>query len=304
MARPDKQGIDYYPKDIDADQDDKLGMIIGEFGVKGELLFDKMCGWIYKHEGYFVRWEEDVQLRFLRRYDYCGFSVSFLNEVVPRFIKWGLFDKPVFDALNILTSKRIQKTWYDASRKRNGRKYYPDIWILSVNDALEAEEMAKKAEETPQSKVNEIKEDKTKVKRANALVVAVATPGRDEKVLKNEYKTLVDSLQNKDLKTVWTGLKEFIADKRPDFIEPYHEAWNLFAANYKLSQVEVITESRRKKFKTRINEQAFDFLKILEKIKVSNRLKGIDTNGNWKVTFDWIFENESNYIKILEGNYD
>lgn len=154
MARPNKKGIDYFPKDIDADQDDKLAMIIGEFGLKGEVLFDKLCGWIYKHEGYFMKWEEDAQLRFLKRYAYCGFSLSFILEAVPRLIKWGLFDRVVFDSFHVLTSARIQSTWIEATRKRSSRDIISDYWVI---DGVKAEETPKKAEETTQRKVKESK---------------------------------------------------------------------------------------------------------------------------------------------------
>ncbi len=157
MARPDKKGLDYYPKDIDADRDDKLSMIIGEFGYRGELLFDKICGAIYKNNGYYIEWNEQEQLKFLSRYNYCGFSVSFINEVVPRLIKWGLFDKSVFDSFHILTSIRIQKTWVDASRKRTGRTIDKRFWLIEVSGGIQAEETPKKAEETTQSKVKESK---------------------------------------------------------------------------------------------------------------------------------------------------
>ena len=161
MAAPIKQGIDYFPLDTDLDQDDKLGMIIGEYGEKGERLWIKMLAWTYKNEGYYFEWKEDVQLRFLRRYNYCGFSMSFIQEVVPRFIRWGLFDKTVFDAFQILTSNRIQKTWLDATRKRKERQINQNFWIIGVNDAAEAEETKEKAEFTDkrkEKKVNEIKE--------------------------------------------------------------------------------------------------------------------------------------------------
>ena len=147
-----------------------------------------------------------------------------------------------------------------------------------------------------------ISEDK--IIRANALVVADATPDDSQKILKKEYAELIKNLSGKELKIVWPGLKQFIIDKRPEFIEPYYEAWNLFAPPYKLSAASAINDSRRKKFKTRISEQHFDFMKILDKIKNSTQLRGIDTNSNWKVTFDWILENDKNYLKILEGNYD
>lgn len=163
MARPTRQGIDYFPYDVDLDQDDKLGMIIGEFQVKGEILYTKLCAWIYKTNGYYTEWNEEAQLRFLRRYDYCGFSVSFTNEVVPRLIKWGLFDKAVFDSFQVLTSARIQQTWQEATRKRKGCVIDVKFRVLVVIAAGKPEETTKKPEETPQSKLKESKLKESKV---------------------------------------------------------------------------------------------------------------------------------------------
>lgn len=163
MARPTKQGIDYFPMDVDLDQDDKLGMIIGEFGDKGERLWIKLLSWIYKNNGYYTEWGEDVQLKFLRRYNYCGFSMGFIKEVVPRFIKWELLDQVVFNTFHVLTSVRIQKTWLDATRKRKDREVDVNIWLLGVIDGLTAEETTKKAEEITQSKVKKSKEKKKRV---------------------------------------------------------------------------------------------------------------------------------------------
>lgn len=159
MARPTRQGIDYFPYDVDLDQDDKLGMIIAEYGFKGEALYTKLCAWIYKTNGYYTEWDEEVQLRFLRRYEYCGFSVSFINEVVPRFIKWGLYDKAVFDAFQILTSARIQATWLDASRKRKERLIDQKIWISVVSSGGKAEKTMVSGGSYTQSKVKESKEE-------------------------------------------------------------------------------------------------------------------------------------------------
>ncbi len=162
MAAPLKYGIDYFPYDIDMDNDDKLSMIIAEFGVKGELLWIKMLSYTYKNEGYYFDFKEDVLLKFLRRYNYCGFNMSFVKEVVPRFIKWGLFDQSVYDAFQILTSIRIQKTWLDATRKRIGCKIDSKFSLLEVSSGITAEETPKKTEVTDkekEKKEKEIKED-------------------------------------------------------------------------------------------------------------------------------------------------
>lgn len=141
MARPQKQGLDYFPMDVDMDLDDKMGMIIAEFGSEGEKAFTKLLCWIYKHEGYFAVWDEAGQLRFMRRYSYCGFSLSFIkNEVVPRCIKWGLFDRSVFESSQILTSIRIQETWLEVSRKRIGRVYKEKYWLIGVCSAVKPEQ--------------------------------------------------------------------------------------------------------------------------------------------------------------------
>jgi len=187
MAAPIKQGIDYFPLDTDLDQDDKLGMIIGEYGEKGERLWIKMLAWTYKNEGYYFEWREDVQLRFLRRYNYCGFSMSFIQEVVPRFIRWGLFDKTVFDAFQILTSERIQKTWLDATRKRIGRQINQKFWLNGVNDASEAEETKEKASFTDKRKEKKGKEIKEK-----EIVIGADAPKHPPKAIETFQKRETD----------------------------------------------------------------------------------------------------------------
>lgn len=164
MARPAKQGMDYFPMDVDLDQDDKLQMIIGEFGIKGELIYTKLLGWIYKHNGYFTPWGEVEQLKFAKRVSYIGGApVNLINDVVARCIKWGLFDESVFVSLQILTSVRIQKTWLDATRKRKDREIDNKIWLIEVNDGLKAEETQKTAEVIHKEKESKVKESKEEI---------------------------------------------------------------------------------------------------------------------------------------------
>jgi len=188
MARPSKQGMDYFPYDTDLDQDDKLGMIIGEFGHKGEYAYTKLLCWIYKNEGYYTEWKEDVQLRFIRRYSYCGFSLSFIvGELVPRCIKWGLFDKTVFDAFQILTSMRIQETWLQATRQRTGRLYNPNYWLIEVNTALQTGETKLIPEVI--DKVKESKSEESKEKEVLALNVPPPAIISDPEIVKKTAGT-------------------------------------------------------------------------------------------------------------------
>lgn len=206
MARPTRQGIDYFPYDVDLDQDDKLGMIVGEFKIRGETLYVKLCAWIYKTNGYYTEWNEDVQLRFLRRYEYCGFSVSFLNEVVPRLIKWELFDQAVFDSFHVLTSARIQETWLEVTRKRKDCIIDDKFLIKAVSSAAQPEETRLIPVDTPQSKVKETKENESRAPPPeNSLYGEIELCYDVEKLLLSN-RILLDSLCAKHHKNQNTGL--------------------------------------------------------------------------------------------------
>lgn len=217
MARPTRQGIDYFPYDVDLDQDDKLGMIIAEFKYKGELLFTKLCAWIYKTNGYYTEWDENAQLRFLRRYDYCGFSVSFINEVVPRLIKWGLFDKTVFDSFGILTSSRIQKTWWDATRKRTDRIYDNEIWILPVSSVNPAEETQVTGGSYAQSKV---KKSKVKKNTGNGGS-GQATSQKPKEALEEKQKAMV--IRQGEF---YKSLIPFVEQYGKEMIRAFYDHWS------------------------------------------------------------------------------
>ena len=64
--------------------------------------------------------------------------------------------------------------------------------------------------------------------------------------------------------------------------------------------MEKISKARVKKFNTRIKEKEFVFPAILKRLTLAD---DFTLTGSW-LTFDWIIESESNYLKILEGNYD
>jgi len=86
---------------------------------------------------------------------------------------------------------------------------------------------------------------------------------------------------------------------RPKDIEPYRDFWNMFATEKGLATIQTINDERRRKFKVRLGEKAFDFLDVISKASKSEFLK----TSSW-FGWDWIFENQKNYVKVVEGNYD
>lgn len=73
-----------------------------------------------------------------------------------------------------------------------------------------------------------------------------------------------------------------------------------------LPKVQKLTPGRKNKVKSRIKEMKGDMQQlelVFQKMEASDFCKGINSNG-WKATFDWVFDNDKNWVKVTEGNYD
>ena len=92
---------------------------------------------------------------------------------------------------------------------------------------------------------------------------------------------------------------------------PYQDIadkWNSICGEF-LPKVQKISDSRKQKIKSRLQEfgqpEAWmpTIEAIFETIAESDFLRGKNNTG-WSATFDWIFENPKNWVKVLEGNYN
>ncbi|HCT7953379.1 TPA: DUF4373 domain-containing protein [Enterococcus faecalis] len=158
MARPAKEGLDYFPLDVGIFEDEKIEAIAGEFGIKGELAVIKLLCAIYK-KGYFILRDDLSQATLLKRLP--GVSKEMLNQIVNRLVLWGFFDKELFDSVKVLTSENIQATFFEATKRRKTPK--PTKYIVNVNNNSQSETV--NADINAQSKVKESKVNKSKVNK-------------------------------------------------------------------------------------------------------------------------------------------
>lgn len=85
------------------------------------------------------------------------------------------------------------------------------------------------------------------------------------------------------------------------------DLWNTICSSF--PKLYVLSEARKNKIRVRIEEmggteKAMPLIKqIFEKAQTSKFLKG-DNKKGWKASFDWLFENDKNWVKVLEGNYE
>ncbi len=60
MARPQKDGLDYFPFDVDFMKDTKVRRIARTFGCTGTMAIVMLFTDIYRTRGYYMNWDEDT----------------------------------------------------------------------------------------------------------------------------------------------------------------------------------------------------------------------------------------------------
>lgn len=169
MARPQKLGLDYFPLDVDIDQDDKIQLVEALHGTAGFAVVIKLLMRIYK-EGYYYDWTEMEQLLFSRR---VNVDINVLNDIVNDCIKYGLFDQKLYEKYKILTSHGIQERYFEASKRRKNITVVNQYMLINeskivnaninrVNVDINGEVVEGNDAESTQSKVKESKEEESK----------------------------------------------------------------------------------------------------------------------------------------------
>jgi hypothetical protein len=312
MGRKAEPGIKYYRMECNHIRNKKVRLLFNEFEGTGYWVWQCILSTAYENKGYYFDCNDKDALELFAS-EVCKKRVSQVNEIISGCIRRSLFDKGVYDAFGVLTSSEMQEVYLDATaeRRRKGTivemvtdylllfpqqeesKRWENIQLLGDkiivprNNQISTRSNIENPRSNPQSKVKESKEEKKDAENPVSPTVVSPDPIKD---LEKEYKVLV-----KDKKDIFL----FIRDKKPAFIEPYYDFWNIFAGEHSLPKLTTINKKRKQHFAVRVKETSFNFPEILRKAKLSDFL----LTGSW-FGFDWIIQNDTNYLKVLEGNYD
>ena len=154
MARPKKTGLDYFPFDVDFFNDEKIEAISGEFGIKGEIVAIKLLAAIYRN-GYFIEWSEMLQMKMLKTLP--SISKELLTEIVQRLVRWNFFDEGLFNSDNVLTSRGIQRRYFEAMKRNSLSDSLPFLIVSAAETPINVTETPINAAKTPQNKEKESK---------------------------------------------------------------------------------------------------------------------------------------------------
>lgn len=219
MARPPKCGLSYFPIDTGFFDDSKTLEIMDACGAQSiSVLVYLLCN-IYEKEGYYIRWDNGQSLLTARN---LGIKRGAVQEVVDKATQVGFFDSGIYEKFEILTSRGIQKRYYDAisNFRRKGLTVRREIALIpQLSEFMQAETPVNVAE-TPVYACNNPTEKRREDKRREEEIRAEETPApvpflSDE--IKKTAEEMLGVVSPADYKTLC------------DFSRLYSEDWILSA---------------------------------------------------------------------------
>ena len=135
MARPSKQGLDYFPFDVDLLDDEKLDFLRERYGAIINDIYISLLCFLYKDEGYYIPYTTDEQKQdciwFIFKKTRGGkypIKLEAIPELIEACVARGLFSGDHYP--KIITSERAQATFYSCTVERKSVEINPEYWIL------------------------------------------------------------------------------------------------------------------------------------------------------------------------------
>ncbi|MCH5210688.1 MAG: DUF4373 domain-containing protein [Oscillospiraceae bacterium] len=165
-------GIPWFP--LDTHLDEKFELIEAEFGLTGFAVIVKLFQRIYGGQGYYCEWTNDVALLFGRNLDFKP-NNSILTKIINAAISRGLFDKELYDKYHILTSKSIQRRYFDAVSRRKNIGVKKEYLLIPVDRILKNVNISEKNADTCEQRREENRKEE-KMRKEDTKVSASAVP--------------------------------------------------------------------------------------------------------------------------------
>ncbi len=283
MARPIKDGVSYWPFDVDMLEDRKFKLIRAEFGIKGAYIALVILNSVYKDNGYYKRWDDDDCLMMSEDVG-DGCSPQLVRAVLNGCVRRGLFDESRFQMFGILTSAGIQRRFLQmVKNSREKIVFIKEYLLIDLHDQGLSEGVL------------------------NKVVLKTGFPEENPyKTEENPHKTGENSRKKKEIeKEIERDNKYTVSSASASGELSAKEVVELFNRLCpSLPKVIALTDARRtaiRKAGERLG--GFEnFEEFFKRIEASDFLTG--RNQIWKnCGFDWCLK-AGNIVKIQEGQYD
>lgn len=132
MARPKKNGLSYFPLDVDFFEDNKVKILKARYKADGIAMYVYLLCEIYK-QGYYIKVDDDFEYIIS---DDLGIDQNKVKQVLNFLLKRSLFDDKLFNLDKVLTSAGIQRRFQFAIKER-ARKNPVEVggyWLLKKEE--------------------------------------------------------------------------------------------------------------------------------------------------------------------------
>ena len=188
-----KVGLQFFYIDTNIELDDKIALIEAKHGHLGFYVVIKLFVKIYGDKGYYCNWTEEMSLIFSRRINVVPDQ---LNKIVEDAIKFKIFDGNLYKKFKVLTSKRIQEHYIEATKRRKIvelQKRY--ILICKQNDNIERDNVYIIDENVDSLKQMKVNEREMKVNEMNVTHADIFNYWNTKKII--THNQLTDAIKTK-----------------------------------------------------------------------------------------------------------
>jgi hypothetical protein len=159
MARPRKEGLDYFPHDCDAASDEKVETLMYLHGAKGYTFYFVLLERIYRSKTFELDVSDAETRQILSRK--MVITIEDFDQILETAIRYKCFDQEIYHNHQRLTSEGIRKRAETVISKRERMRN------KSASGVLKAETREVMPEEIAQIKVKDSKVKKSKAKDHN-----------------------------------------------------------------------------------------------------------------------------------------
>lgn len=276
-----KNDLDYFPLEININQDSKILLLEGKFGLEGFAVLIKLYIKIYGDKGYYCEWNEVEKLLFARM---LGIDADRLDEIISHCIKFKIFDKKIYEKYSILTSKGIQERFFFITSRRK-KINVENSYLLIKSEEYRAVENSEKTVENSK--------------------------------IQSELVKIQSELVNKQTKDVFlqqSKVNDLIKDKRASQnVENYHPLLELLAKNEyidantitrQLEQFNDLFFNLERDYELELIKAATSYITRFVKrnnVSIANKVSYLKTA--LMANLDWLSK-EPNTHKTEEGYYE
>ena len=191
------KGLQYFPLDVNFFENNKIAIIISDYGLEATAVVLKLFSQIYK-SGYYMDWNEKIGKIFSASF-HTKYSYATIMNLVNSLVEEDIFNKKMYEQYHILTSEKIQNCYFSATVRRKKQKISNPEYLL-IADMISSSTTPKEhlndnsVDKNPknacnfqQSKVDKSKVDKSKGKESINNHTHIARESEKIRSLKAEW---------------------------------------------------------------------------------------------------------------------